>query len=48
MEDNAFKRCNHCGELFFAEDITKEGVCKLCRDGHSVHLRYYAPIHSDD
>ena len=35
-----FKHCQHCGDLFFAEDIDKKGVCKLCRDGHNRFTRY--------
>ena len=25
-----FKYCKHCGEIFFAEDIDANGLCRVC------------------
>ena len=35
MED--IKCCKHCGENYFEEDIDRNGICKICNEGH---LRY--------
>ena len=35
MLDEEFKMCNHCGEIFFKEQISSNGKCKPCNDGHT-------------
>ena len=42
-----FKRCDHCGELFFAEDVRRVENGRLCAICHERGVRVVGNIHEN-